>query len=66
MYAIKRLQHDRGAWYWAVNFRRRGVHHERRFYETTYDGKEAALAAAIAWRDRNLAEAKALGLLEFC
>lgn len=47
MYAIKRLQAGSGTWYWVVNFSRRGVHHERRFYEHKHGGKNAALRAAI-------------------
>lgn len=66
MYAIKRLQAGRGTWYWVVNFSRRGVHHERRFYDPKHGGKDAALRAAIAWRDEELAKAKVLGVLEFC
>jgi hypothetical protein len=29
-YALKRRQHDKGTWYWGVNFSRAGVHHARR------------------------------------
>ena len=66
MYAIKHLQADKGTWYWSVNFSRNGQHHYRRFYEPKYGGSDAALQAAIAWRDEKLAEAKVLGVLEFC
>ena len=66
MYAIKRLQASKGTWYWVVNFSRRRVHHERRFYDPKHGGSDAALQAAIAWRDQRLAEAKVLGVLEFC
>lgn len=66
MYAIKHLQHDKGTWYWVVNFSRRGVRYQRRFYEPMHGGSKAALAAGIAWRDEKLAEVKALGVLEFC
>jgi hypothetical protein len=65
-YALKRLQHEKGTWYWGVNFSRAGVHHARRFYDPMYGGNEAALAAAIAWRDDKLAEVKALSVLGFC
>jgi hypothetical protein len=53
MYAIKRLQAGSGTWYWVVNFSRRGVHHERRFYDPKHGGEDAALRAAITWRDEN-------------
>ncbi len=66
MYAIKRLQASKGTWYWVVNFSRRSVHHARRFYDPKPGGKDAALRAAIAWRDEELAKAKVLGVLEFC
>ena len=66
MYAIKHLQADKGTWYWSVNFSRNGQHHYRRFYEPKYGGSDAALQAAIAWRDEKLAEARVLGVLEFC
>jgi len=66
MYAIKHLQQDKGTWYWVVNFSRRGVRYQRRFYETMYGGAKAALKAAIAWRDQKLAEVKTLSVLEFC
>jgi hypothetical protein len=49
-----------------VNFSRAGVHHARRFYDPMHGGNEAALAAAIAWRDDKLAEVKALSVLGFC
>jgi len=66
MYALRRMQHDKGTWYWVVNFNRRGVSYQRRFYEPMHGGNEAAREAAIAWRDAKLAEVKALGVLEFC
>jgi AP2 domain len=65
-YALKRLQHDKGTWYWGVNFSRAGVHYARRFYDPMYGGNEGALAAAITWRDGKLAEVKALSVLGFC
>ena len=65
MYAIKHLQADRGTWYWAVHFRRRGRLYYRRFYEPKYGGSRRALRAAIRWRDRELAKAKVLTFREF-
>jgi hypothetical protein len=64
MYAITHLQAERGTWYWAVHFRRRGKLYYRRFYEPKYDGSQKALQAAISWRDRQLVKAKALTLRE--
>lgn len=55
MYAITRMQHARGAWYWAVAFRRRGTPYAKSFYDVRRGGSEKALAAAIAWRDAQLA-----------
>ena len=66
MYAIKHLQAGSGTWYWVVNLRRRGQHHYQRFYEPKHGGSDAALKAAVAWRNQMLAKAKVLGVLEFC
>jgi AP2 domain len=66
MYALKRMQHDKGAWYWVVHFSRAGVRHARRFYDTAYGGDDGALAAATVWRDQKLAEVQALSVLGFC
>lgn len=38
----------------------------RRFYEPMYGGSRNARAAAIAWRDEQLAQATALTVVEFC
>jgi hypothetical protein len=65
MYAIKHLQADRGTWYWAVHFRRRGRLYYKRFYEPKYGGSQKALRGAISWRDRELVKAKALTFREF-
>jgi hypothetical protein len=65
MYAISRIQHDHGAWYWAVMFRRRGKPYFKNFYDVRRSGSQNALAAAIVWRDRQLAKAKALSKREF-
>lgn len=65
-YALTRLQSTKGAWYWAVNFRRRGSLHSGRFYDTAYGGDALAHRAARAWRDEQLAAVATLGKLEFC
>lgn len=65
-YAIFHQQATSGTWYWAVNFSRRGERHYRRFYEPKYDGSDKALAAAIVWRDQQLATTQVLTLVEFC
>ena len=65
MYAIKHLQVPQGTWYWAVHFSRHGKRHYRRFYEPKYGGSKKALAAALAWRDRELTRTKALTFREF-
>lgn len=65
MYAIAHLQAERGTWYWAVHFRRRGKLYHKRFYEPKHGGSGKALAAAIAWRDQQLATAKVLTYREF-
>lgn len=65
MYALKRLQAESGTWYWAVHFTRAGKRCYRRFYESKHGGSRAARAAAIVWRDRKLAEIKALGIVQF-
>ena len=58
MYAVFRLQADKGTWYWVVHFSRRGQRHYRRFYEPKHGGPAAARKAAIAWRDEQLASVK--------
>ncbi len=66
MYAILRLQYASGPWCWSVNFSRSGVRHLKRFFDTGHGGKAAALKAAIAWRDKKLAEVEVLSVAEFC
>ncbi len=66
MYAVYRLRADKGAWYWGVNFSRRGKMHYKRFYDTKYGGSPAARKAAIAWRDEQLAVIPALTMVAFC
>ena len=59
------MHHQHGAWYWAVMFRRRGKPYYKSFYDAWRGGSKKALAAAIAWRDEQLAKAKALSKREF-
>lgn len=66
MYALTRLQADKGAWYWGVHFRRNGQPHYRRFYDTKYGGNRAARKAAIAWRDERMAITPVLTMVQFC
>ena len=65
IYAITRLKAARNAWYWAVHFRRRGKMHFKRFYDLKHGGSKQVLAAAKAWRDRNLAKTKTFTHREF-
>jgi hypothetical protein len=65
LYAIGRRKAALNAWYWVVNFSRRGQTHYRRFYDLQHGGSEQALTAAVAWRDRELAVAAVLMYREF-
>lgn len=65
MYAIRRHRAAKNAWCWRVNFRRRGKYYSKTFYDLTCGGSKEAKAAAIAWRDEQLATIKALTLIEF-
>jgi hypothetical protein len=65
MYAISRIEAKPGFWCWAVTFRRRGETYSKRFYDVRRGGARKALAAAIAWRDRQLAAARTLMNREF-
>lgn len=65
MYAITRLKAARNAWYWSVNFRRRGKHYSKRFYDLKCGGSTQARAAAIAWRDEQIAQAEVMTLRDF-
>lgn len=65
MYAIRRHRAAIKAWCWRVNFRRRGKSYSKSFYDIACGGSKNAKAEAIAWRDRKLAELKALTLVEF-
>jgi hypothetical protein len=66
MYALKRLQHDSGVWYWRVSFSRKSQRHVRRFYDSAHGGNAGARRAAIAWRDHMLAQVQPLSVAEFC
>jgi hypothetical protein len=65
VYAITRLKAALNAWYWAVNFRRRGKLYSKRFYDLKHGGSKKSLTAAIVWRNRSLARAKILTYREF-
>jgi hypothetical protein len=59
MYAIKRLQPTQGSWCWQVDFTRRRQRYSHRFQDTVYRSSDAALRAAVAWRDGMLAHVEA-------
>jgi hypothetical protein len=65
MYAIRRHRAAVKAWCWRVRFSRRGIVYSKSFYDLTCGGSKEAKAAAIAWRDAQLAKLKALTLVEF-
>ena len=65
MYAITRLKAARNAWYWAVHFRRRGTLYFKRFYDLKCGGSMQARAAAIAWRDEQIAQSEVMTLRDF-
>lgn len=65
MYAIRRYRAAKNAWCWRVNFRRQGKFYSKVFYDLTCGGSKEAKAAAIAWRDEQLAAIKPLALVEF-
>jgi hypothetical protein len=65
MYAIHRHRAAINAWCWRVDFRRRGKAYSKSFYDIACGGSKKAKAAAVAWRDRKLAELKAFTLVEF-
>lgn len=66
MYAVTRLKVAKNAWCWRINFRRRRKTYSRGFHDLKHGGSKKALAAALAWRDRQLAGAKILTFREFC
>ena len=65
MYAITRLKAARNAWYWVVHFRRRGTLYSKRFYDLKCGGSMQARAAAIAWRDEQIAQSEVMTLRDF-
>ena len=66
MYAITRAKKALNAWYWRVTFSRCGKSYFRTFYDLKHGSSKNALAAAIAWRDRQLATVKVLTYREIC
>jgi hypothetical protein len=65
VYAISRMQHEHGAWYWAVAFRRRGKPYFKSFYDLRRGGSKKALSAAIAWHDKQLAKVEVLSKRQY-
>ena len=65
MYAIRRVMRKTNSWAWSVDFTRRGRLYSKDFFDGTHGGRKKALAAAIAWRDKKLAETKVLTYREF-
>jgi len=66
MYAISRHERRPGISYWLVMFTRHGKPHYKAFYDLRRGGAENALAAAIAWRDDQLAAISTLTKRAFC
>ena len=64
-YAIGRRKAARNAWHWVVSFSRLGQSQYRRFYDLQCGGANKAFAAAVAWRDRQLASTTILTYREF-
>lgn len=65
MYAIHRQRVAVKAWRWVVRFSRRGTMYSKTFYDLVCGGSKQARAQAIAWRDEQLAEIKAMTMPEF-
>jgi hypothetical protein len=65
MYAIAYRKRPNGQACFIANVKRRGRTYLRRFAVEKYGGSEAALTAAIQWRDKCLAEKRVCTLLEF-
>lgn len=66
LYAIYHTQSAKGFKSWSVRFSRNGQFFNKQFPEIRYGGSDPAKAAAIAWRDQELAKTKVLTMLEFC
>jgi hypothetical protein len=65
VYAITRAKKALNAWCWRVSFKRRGQVYFGTFHDLKHGGSKKALAAAIAWRDRQLKRADVLTFREF-
>ena len=65
VYAIRRYRAAKNAWCWWVNFRRRGLPYDKRFYDLKHGGSRAALEAAVRWRDKQLRRYPPLTMREF-
>ncbi len=65
MYAIRRHRAAIKAWCWRVRFGRRGKMYSKSFYDLVCGGAKEAKAAAIAWRDEQLAALDVLTVREF-
>lgn len=66
LYAIYHMQSAKGFWSWLVSFSRNGRLVHKQFPEIRHGGSDPAKAAALAWRDQELAKIQALTILEFC
>lgn len=64
MYAIKRLHSTRATRHWQVDFTRRRQRYSHCFHDSVYGSSDAALRAAVAWRDGMLAHIGALCVKE--
>jgi hypothetical protein len=60
VYAISRIEVRPGIWYWAVVIPSAPKAVLQGFYDVRRGGSNKALAAAIAWRDQQLAKAAVL------
>ena len=65
MYAVSRYKTAKGAWCWRVHFTRRGELQSRNFHDLKHGSSRRALAAAIAWRNKQLSQIPALTMREF-
>lgn len=64
IYAIQRGRRSRNAWFWHVEFKRRGKKCGRYFFDFKLGGPEKSLAAAKAWRNKQLRKIPPLTLRE--